>query len=116
MWRGVSGWEGCARVRVARQPGLYFQAAAEVFKMKADRGYADMGVWVSFFEIYGGKLYDLLNDRRKLVARADAKQARPAPSGRAGCVVGGVGWGGGAAVRSKRRSGRRGLPGWPRAS
>ena len=64
-----------------RQPGLYFLAAADVFKLKGDRAYSDMGVWVSFFEIYGGKLYDLLNDRRKLVARADAKQARAAVRG-----------------------------------
>jgi hypothetical protein len=56
------------------QPGLYFLAADEIFRLKRERGYDDMTVWVSFFEIYGGKLYDLLNDRRKLVARADAKQ------------------------------------------
>ena len=29
---------------------------------------------VSFFEIYSGKLFDLLNDRRSLAAREDAKQ------------------------------------------
>ncbi len=29
---------------------------------------------VSFFEIYGGKLFDLLNGRQKLVAREDANQ------------------------------------------
>lgn len=29
---------------------------------------------VSFFEIYGGKLFDLLNDRRKLCMREDGKQ------------------------------------------
>mmetsp|Transcript_29510 Transcript_29510/g.43245 ORF Transcript_29510/g.43245 Transcript_29510/m.43245 type:complete len:632 (+) Transcript_29510:33-1928(+) len=56
------------------QPGLYFLAADDIFRLKRERGYDEMTVWVSFFEIYGGKLYDLLNDRRKLVARADAKQ------------------------------------------
>ncbi|KAJ6845462.1 kinesin-like protein KIN-13B [Iris pallida] len=31
-------------------------------------------LFVSFFEIYGGKLYDLLSDRRKLCMREDGKQ------------------------------------------
>lgn len=31
-------------------------------------------LYVSFFEIYGGKLFDLLNDRRKLFMREDGKQ------------------------------------------
>ncbi|CAL9038817.1 unnamed protein product [Musa banksii] len=31
-------------------------------------------LYVSFFEIYGGKLFDLLNDRRKLCMREDGKQ------------------------------------------
>jgi hypothetical protein len=37
----------------------------------------------SFFEIYSGKLFDLLNDRRSLAAREDARQvpngAQPGP-------------------------------------
>ncbi|KAG4136158.1 hypothetical protein ERO13_D08G261900v2 [Gossypium hirsutum] len=31
-------------------------------------------LFVSFFEIYGGKVFDLLNDRRKLFMREDGKQ------------------------------------------
>ncbi|WJX23541.1 Kinesin-like protein KIN-13A [Trifolium repens] len=31
-------------------------------------------LWLSYFEIYGGKLYDLLNDRRKLCMREDGRQ------------------------------------------
>ncbi|KAJ4953205.1 hypothetical protein NE237_030037 [Protea cynaroides] len=31
-------------------------------------------LFMSFFEIYGGKLFDLLNDRRKLFMREDGKQ------------------------------------------
>ncbi|XP_054785076.1 kinesin-like protein KIN-13B [Prosopis cineraria] len=31
-------------------------------------------LFVSFFEIYGGKLFDLLNDRKKLFMREDGKQ------------------------------------------
>ena len=33
-----------------------------------------MSVWISFYEIYCGKLYDLLNERNLLFAREDAKQ------------------------------------------
>ncbi|WOL15749.1 kinesin-like protein KIN-13A [Canna indica] len=31
-------------------------------------------LWLSYFEIYGGKLFDLLCDRRKLLMREDGKQ------------------------------------------
>jgi len=33
--------------------------------------FASIQVFVSAFEIYGGKLFDLLNDRKKLVMRED---------------------------------------------
>ncbi|KAL2506882.1 Kinesin-13A [Abeliophyllum distichum] len=31
-------------------------------------------LWLSFFEIYGGKLFDLLNERKKLCMREDGRQ------------------------------------------
>lgn len=35
-------------------------------------------MWVSFYEIYCGKLYDLLNGRNLLFLREDAKQVHGA--------------------------------------
>lgn len=47
--------------------GLYLLAAKDVFDIK--RNSPDISVWVSFYEIYCGKLYDLLNQRSILHAR-----------------------------------------------
>eukprot|EP00958_Prasinococcus_capsulatus_P005961 scaffold569_cov408-Prasinococcus_capsulatus_cf.AAC.55 len=50
-------------------------AAAEMLDMLQHHPqFSDWGMWLSCFEIYGGKLFDLLNERRKLVAREDASQ------------------------------------------
>lgn len=53
----------------ADEPGLYACAARDVF-MRARAINAD--VLASFYEIYGRKLFDLLNERTKVVAREDA--------------------------------------------
>lgn len=47
--------------------GLYLLAAQDVFNIK--KNFSDISVWVSFYEIYCGKLYDLLNERSILHAR-----------------------------------------------
>ncbi len=46
--------------------GLYLLAAEDIFKMHKSK---DLDVWISFYEIYCGKLYDLLNDKAILFAR-----------------------------------------------
>ena len=47
-------------------PGLYQLAAQDVFDIIASGQYgADLHVWVSFFEIYCGQLFDLLNKRNR---------------------------------------------------
>lgn len=54
-------------------PGLYQLAAQDVFSIiQAGHHGEDLHVWVSFFEIYCGQLFDLLNRRNRLVAREDA--------------------------------------------
>ena len=54
--------------------GLYVQASRDIFALLARPEFAHLNLIVSFFEIYGGKLFDLLNGRQKLVAREDANQ------------------------------------------
>ncbi|XP_063726092.1 uncharacterized protein LOC134853984 isoform X2 [Symsagittifera roscoffensis] len=51
-------------------PGLYLLAADQLFRNLRP----GQTVYVAFFEIYCGQLYDLLNGRSKLHAREDAKQ------------------------------------------
>ena len=54
-------------------PGLYLLAARDLFFYR-DQYFRNVRFTVSFYEIYCGKLHDLLNDRNQLFAREDAKQ------------------------------------------
>ena len=53
--------------------GLYILACRDIFRLLKQPQYAGMSAWVSFFEIYQGQLYDLLNERKRLFAREDQK-------------------------------------------
>lgn len=53
------------------EPGLYACAAKDVFQRCKP---LEAKVYASFYEIYGRKLFDLLNERAKLVAREDGNK------------------------------------------
>lgn len=53
-------------------PGLYLMAAYEI--MEELQNHPNIFIEVSFYEIYCGKLYDLLNNRENIVCREDGKQ------------------------------------------
>lgn len=55
---------------------LPLRASGDILKLMRQPYYREQGfqLWLSFFEIYGGKLYDLLSDRRKLCMREDGRQ------------------------------------------
>uniref|UniRef100_A0A8C2T0T7 Kinesin family member 24 n=2 Tax=Coturnix japonica TaxID=93934 RepID=A0A8C2T0T7_COTJA len=57
-----------------RNPGLYALAARDIFgHLEASPSRKDLLVLISFYEIYCGQLYDLLNGRKRLFAREDSK-------------------------------------------
>ncbi|XP_024386692.1 uncharacterized protein [Physcomitrium patens] len=55
---------------------LPLRACGDIMAIMQQPNYRNQGfqLWLSFFEIYGGKLYDLLNERRKLCMREDGRQ------------------------------------------
>ena len=57
----------------AKNPGLYLLSAQDIFDF-LDNQPVSKTIAVSYFEIYCGKVFDLLNNREKLVVREDAKQ------------------------------------------
>ena len=67
-----------------KEPGLYELAAKDIFAMAKDSPIA-VQVCASFFEISGGKLFDLLNGRRRLrcLGRCQAEGTDRRPSGTA---------------------------------
>ena len=52
---------------------MYLLAVQEMFRLR-NYFFGDLGIRVSYFEIYCGKLYDLLNNREQITAREDSKQ------------------------------------------
>jgi len=54
--------------------GLYLMAAKDIFEEYMESP-DNMTIEVSYFEIYCGKLFDLLNNRKQLIAREDGKGA-----------------------------------------
>lgn len=56
-------------------PGLYLFASYDIFNIiETNECYKNLQIYSSFYEIYSGKLFDLLNNRKTLIAREDAKQ------------------------------------------
>ena len=46
--------------------GIYILAASEIFTILHNGTYGDgLGLWISFYEIYCGQLFDLLNGRAR---------------------------------------------------
>jgi kinesin family protein 2/24 len=53
--------------------GLYYLAAMEIFDILQEPAYHHLNVHVSLFEIYGGgKLFDLLSDRKQIKCLEDS--------------------------------------------
>lgn len=59
---------------VAENAGLYVLAARDIFRLIELPENAHLQVFISCFEIYSGKLFDLLNERSVVKCLEDAKQ------------------------------------------
>jgi len=56
-----------------KTPGIFHLAAQDIFRSLASKEHEYLEVHIAFYEIYCGKLFDLLNHRQILHARENAK-------------------------------------------
>ena len=54
-------------------PGLYLLSCIDIFNNLKRKEFSNLEIWVSFYEIYCNKLFDLLNNKNVLQAREDGK-------------------------------------------
>ena len=54
-------------------PGLYLLSCIDIFNNLQKKEFSNLEIWVSFYEIYCNKLFDLLNNKNVLQAREDGK-------------------------------------------
>ena len=54
-------------------PGLYLLSCIDIFYNLQKKEFSNLEIWVSFYEIYCNKLFDLLNNKNVLQAREDGK-------------------------------------------
>ena len=54
-------------------PGLYLLSCIDLFNNLKKKEFSSLEIWVSFYEIYCNKLFDLLNNKNVLQAREDGK-------------------------------------------
>ena len=54
--------------------GLYLLAARDIFELYEQEQFNSLKIGVSFYEIYCGKAYDLLNKRKQCAIRVDSKK------------------------------------------
>jgi kinesin family protein 2/24 len=72
MGSDMTGNNGGHKDNSNDNPGLYYLAARDMFRMMKREEYKHLKVCVSLFEIYGGKLIDLLSERRNIKCLEDA--------------------------------------------
>ena len=82
----MMGSNPAAPAEAKENAGLYVLAARDIFKLLDDRQ-SQCQLMVSCFEIYGGKLFDLLNQRNPVKCLEDSKQRVQLPGLSEHCVV-----------------------------
>jgi kinesin family protein 2/24 len=77
----MMGSNPAAPTQVSSNPGLYVLAARDLFELLGLPQHKSKGlaVYTSCFEIYGGKLFDLLNERASIRCLEDAHQKVQTP-------------------------------------
>ncbi len=70
---GMKAGNNASNSQSSSNLGLYYLAAQDLFHVASHDKYKHLSVGVSLFEIYGGKLFDLLNSRQPVKCLEDSR-------------------------------------------